>query len=72
MEFTRNERRNVHIGAGVSFAVLIIALVFFHDAGKGFWEAMGIVAFFLAFVVYHALDERERRREDEREDDHDR
>jgi hypothetical protein len=63
MEFTKNERRNAHIGIGVAFAILAILVVFFNDASEGVQGAIAMFAFFSAFVVYHALDERELRRE---------
>jgi len=60
---TRKELRNVHIGAGVSFAILAIMVVFFNDASEGVQGAIAMVAFFSAFAVYHTLDELEQRRE---------
>jgi hypothetical protein len=53
--------RNGLIGLGVSFAVLAVFLVFFHDAGKGAYEAIGMFAFFLALAVTHVLDAVDRR-----------
>ena len=60
---TRRERRNVHIGAGVGFAILAVMVVFFNDASGGVQGTVGMVAFFSAFAVYHTLDELEQRRE---------
>jgi hypothetical protein len=60
---TQSGLRNIHIGVGIGFAILAIALVFFNDASEGVQGAIGMFAFILAFVVCHALDERERRRE---------
>jgi len=65
---TKNELRNVHIGVGVGVAILAITVVFFNDIGEGAQKAIGMFAFFTVFVVYHWLDERERRRERRRDD----
>jgi hypothetical protein len=59
----RNGLRNAHIGVGVAVAILVVTLIFFNDATEGVIQAIGLFAFFSAFAVYHALDERERRRE---------
>lgn len=53
--------RNGLIGVGVSYAILILALVFFSDAGEHVLGAIGIFAFFFALVVTHVLDEVDRR-----------
>ena len=67
---TRRERRNVHIGAGVGFAILAFVLIFFNDVSEDVQGAIGMVAFFSAFAVYHTLDELERRHgRGDREDD---
>ena len=54
--------RNGGVGVGVSFAILIVALVFFNDAGEHVLGAIGMFAFFFALVVAHTLDALERRR----------
>jgi hypothetical protein len=64
--WARNGLRNAHIGVGVSVAILLVTLIFFSDAGEGVIQAIGMFAFFSAFAVFHALDERERRRERDR------
>jgi hypothetical protein len=55
--------RNGHIGIGVSIAILAIGFVLFRHYGETAIQIVGMVGFFSAFVVAHALDERERRRE---------
>jgi hypothetical membrane protein len=54
--------RNANIGIGVCIAILAIVFVFFRSASEAALEIVGMVAFLSAFVVYHVLDERERRR----------
>jgi hypothetical protein len=54
--------RNANIGIGVCIAILAIVLVFFRNASEAALQIAGMVAFLSAFVVYHVLDERERRR----------
>jgi hypothetical protein len=53
--------RNANIGIGVAVAILAVELVFFRHAGETAQGVFGVVAFLSAFLVYHVLDERERR-----------
>jgi hypothetical protein len=54
--------RNANIGIGVCVTILAIVFVFFRSASEAALQVVGMVAFLSAFVVYHVLDERERRR----------
>jgi hypothetical protein len=50
------------IGLAVSFVILFIGGILLRDAGDGPLSALGLVAFFSAFAVFHFLDERAKRR----------
>jgi multisubunit Na+/H+ antiporter MnhG subunit len=58
--------RNGAISLGISVAILVVAMVPFHDAGEVVWSAIGMFVFFLAPVIAHVLDARDRRRERDR------
>jgi hypothetical protein len=51
-----------NIGLAVGMAVLVIGVVLLREAGEGALRALGLASFVVTFVVYHGLDERDKRR----------
>jgi NhaP-type Na+/H+ or K+/H+ antiporter len=54
--------RNANIGLAVGIAILIVGVVLFRHSGDGPLQTVELVSLVAAFVVFHFLDERERRR----------
>ena len=54
--------RYANIGIAVAAAILLLDVIFLRHAARGVIQAVGLVAFVSAFVVYHFLDERAKRR----------
>ncbi|HEX3734251.1 MAG TPA: hypothetical protein VHU86_03760 [Solirubrobacterales bacterium] len=55
--------RYANIGLGVGMTILVIGAILLKDSGEGALQALGLASFFLGFVVYHGLDERNKRRQ---------
>lgn len=56
--------RYAHIGLAVGLMVLVVGLILLRDAGDEARQAMALVSFVVTFVVYHGLDERNKRRKE--------
>jgi hypothetical protein len=54
--------RYANIGIAVAAVILVGGAIIFRNAGEGVLQAVGMFGFISAFVVYHGLDERAKRR----------
>jgi uncharacterized membrane protein YecN with MAPEG domain len=58
----RQSIRHANIGIGVCTLVAIVGVLALNGSGEGALQLVGLAAFFSAFAVYWALEERSRRR----------
>jgi predicted MFS family arabinose efflux permease len=58
--------RYANIGIAVGSIIIFGGAFIFRHSGEAALQAVAVVGFVAAFVVYHALDERARRRERKR------
>jgi hypothetical protein len=54
--------RYANTGIAVAAVIIVGGAVLFRDSGEGALHAVGLVGFVSAFVVFHVLDERAKRR----------
>ncbi len=55
-------RRYAHIGVAVGVTIMAAGAIVFRDSEAAV-QVIGMIGFFSAFVVFHALDERSKRRD---------
>jgi hypothetical protein len=58
--------RHANIGIGVGMAIVVGGVIAFKDSSEAAMQAVAMVGFFSAFVVFHYLDERAKRRDRKR------
>jgi hypothetical protein len=54
--------RHANIGIAAGMAIVIAGVVAFKDSSEAAMQAVALIGFFSAFVVFHFLDERAKRR----------
>lgn len=54
--------RYANIGIAVGVAIIVAGVLIFKDSSEAAMQAVALFGFFAAFVVFHFLDERAKRR----------